>query len=160
ASRIRRAFGVELPLADLLRAATLAEQARRIEAALRRGTALDGVPPLEPRPRSLGPSEPSPLSFAQERLWFLDRLEPGPLYNMPLAARLTGPLSVPALAAALDGIVRRHEALRTRFLEERGRPAQIVLAWSPLRLPILDLSGLPEGVRQDAARALAEEEAR
>ncbi len=130
---------------------------------------LPPIPPLLPRRRS----GPVPLSFAQERLWFLDRLEPGPLYNVPLAARLAGPLDVPAMAAALDGIVRRHEALRTRFLEDGGKPLQQPLPWPlpgstgdlperRLGLPLwlIDLSPLPAARRQAAAWGLAAAAAR
>jgi amino acid adenylation domain-containing protein len=157
ASRIRRAFGVELPLSDLFAAPTLAEQARRIALA-RRGEVVD-EPGIEPRPRQ----GPLPLSFAQERLWFLARLEPGPLYNMPLGALLSGPLAAPALAAALAAIVGRHEALRTRFLEERGRPVQVALpteAIAALALPVIDLAALPRERREPLARDLAGAEAR
>jgi amino acid adenylation domain-containing protein len=180
ASRVRRAFRVELPLAELFAARTLGEQARRIAAARRRQAAAEAasaagdagaaaplppIPPLTRRPRH----GPTPLSFAQERLWFLERLEPGPLYNMPVAARLSGPLAPAALASALAEIIRRHEALRTRFLEERGRPVQVALPWpppgergdrrSPL-LPVVDLGGLPGKLRQATARGLSGEEAR
>jgi amino acid adenylation domain-containing protein len=178
ASRIRRAFGCAPPLSELFAARTLAAQAARIAATVRARVAGPGagrrpelppIPPLLPRRRS----GPAPLSFAQERLWFLDRLEPGPLYNMPLAARLAGPLDVPAMAAALDRIVCRHEALRTRFVEDGGRPLQQPLPWPapgptrdlperPLGLPLslIDLSPLPAARRQAAAWRLAAAEAR
>ncbi|HVT15951.1 MAG TPA: non-ribosomal peptide synthase/polyketide synthase [Thermoanaerobaculia bacterium] len=163
-SRLRRAFGVEVPVADLFGARTLAEQARLVAAALRRPAAsAEPPPPLVSRPRQGA----APLSFAQERLWFLHRLEPGPLYNMPMAARLRGPLVVGALAAALDEIVRRHEALRTRFVEAQGRPAQVPLPWPAAgrhgRAPLpalVDLGGLPAERREDAAAALAAAAAR
>ncbi len=103
-SRVRDAFGVELPLRALFEAPTLAGLAARIEAE-RAGGAVPAIRPIS-RTADL------PLSFAQERLWFLEQLEPGrPAYNIPLALRLDGPLDVAALAAAFRGIVRRHEAL-------------------------------------------------
>src|SRR6185295_7416823 len=90
-----------------------------------------------------------PLSFAQERLWFLDRLQPGgTVYNMPAALRLAGNLDRPALAAALAEIVRRHEALRTAFPERGGRPRQEIAAAAPVPLPLIDLAGLSEGRRE------------
>ena len=98
-------------------------------------------PPLAPAP----PGEPLPLSFAQERLWFLDRMEPGSAaYNVPLAARLAGPLDAAALARALAEIERRHQVLRTTFPAIEGRAVQVVGAPAGRPLPRVDLAGLPE----------------
>src|SRR6185436_1494309 len=97
-------------------------------------------PPLEARER--GPVVP--LSFAQERLWFLEQLAPGTsAYNVSSSLALEGDLDVPALRSVLDEIVRRHEMLRTSFGFEAGRPVQIVAP--PLAFPFdrIDLSGLP-----------------
>ncbi len=102
----------------------------------------------------------SPLSFAQERLWFLDRLEPGsPLYIIPAALEIEGRLDVAALAASLGEIVRRHEALRTTFAARPEGPVQIVHS-APvlLEIPVVDLRGLPDSER--IARRMATEEAR
>ncbi|HET7451575.1 MAG TPA: amino acid adenylation domain-containing protein, partial [Thermoanaerobaculia bacterium] len=88
-----------------------------------------------------GTGEPCPLSFAQQRLWFLDQLEPGGLYNVAEALRLCGPLDVDALRRALDAVVARHEALRTTFRSVDGEPMQIVGAPAPVACPIVDLSG-------------------
>ncbi|HSG38713.1 MAG TPA: amino acid adenylation domain-containing protein, partial [Thermoanaerobaculia bacterium] len=146
-SRLRRDLGVEIPLAALFEGPTVAALAPKVEAALRGET--EAAPPILRHERHER-TAPLPLSFAQERLWFLDRLEPGPLYNIPTAARLTGPLHPPALAAALDEIVRRHETLRTRFAERDRRPVQEILPWTPAALPVVDLSGLPGGRRREA----------
>ncbi len=101
-----------------------------------------------------------PLSFAQERLWFLDRFDPGStMYNIPAAARLSGDLAVPALAAAIGEIVRRHEVLRTGFAEVEGRPVQVLAPWTPLVLPLADLSGLPAAARHAELRRILEEDA-
>ncbi|HLL48003.1 MAG TPA: condensation domain-containing protein, partial [Longimicrobiaceae bacterium] len=101
---------------------------------------------------------PLPLSFPQERLWFLDQLEPGtPLYNIPAVLHLEGPLRVEALERALGEIVRRHEALRTVFRAVDGRPTQGVLPAGPFVLPVEDLSGLPPGPARKTVRERAGE---
>ncbi|MFL6199420.1 MAG: amino acid adenylation domain-containing protein [Thermoanaerobaculia bacterium] len=154
-SRVREAFALELPLRALFDAPVLSNLAHEVERALREGEGT-AAPPLAPQPR---PAGGIPLSFAQQRLWFLDRLEPeSPFYNVPAAVRLRGRLHPAALAAAFQEIVRRHEALRTRFAEEAGRPVQIVEDDLPFSLPLLDLSGLPE--REMEAACLAQAEAR
>ncbi|HSF42470.1 MAG TPA: amino acid adenylation domain-containing protein, partial [Thermoanaerobaculia bacterium] len=104
---------------------------------------------------------PYPLSFSQQRLWFIDRLEPGnTAYNLADALKLRGRLDVPVLSRVLSEIVRRHEALRTAFDVFEGRPVQRVEAPAPVAVPIVDLSGLPEGELEAEARRLAAEEAR
>ncbi len=153
-SRLRAALHVDLPLRVLFEAPTVAALARRVEAAL--PDAIP-VPPILPAPRG----GELPLSFAQERLWFLDQLEPGsPFYNIPGAVRLRGPLDAAALEWALGEIVRRHEALRTVFPERGGRAAQVVLPPEPLALPVEDLSDLPEEAREAAVRGVVDEEVR
>ncbi len=104
----------------------------------------------------------SPLSFAQQRLWFLDQLEPGrPTYNSPLALRLEGRLVPGALADAVTAIVARHEALRTTFATRDGIPVQIVHPPAPVAVPEIDLTDVAAGEREAAlARRLAEEAAR
>src|SRR5690242_5188816 len=85
-----------------------------------------------------------PLSFAQERLWFLDRLGAGgAAYHVPASVRLRGPLDALALERTLGALVARHEALRTAFSEADGRPVQTVLAGVDLPLPRVDLEALP-----------------
>ncbi len=86
----------------------------------------------------------TPLSFAQQRLWFLDQLEPDSgLYNIPIALRLSGPLDVAALRKTLDAIVARHEVLRTTFATVDGVPAQIIGRERPVELRVTDLSQAP-----------------
>jgi amino acid adenylation domain-containing protein len=95
-----------------------------------------------------------PLSFAQQRLWFLDRLEPGgSAYNVPLPLELRGQLDTSALTRALESLLDRHEALRTTFVEEDGRPDQLIHAAGALDLELVDLSGEtdPESAAKDAA---------
>ncbi len=110
-SRVREVFGIELPLRALFEAPTLAGLAARIDAARREGIGVQ-APPMRPVARD-GELR---ASFAQERLWFLDRFGADrSSYNVPSAIRLSGRLDVPALAASLTGIVERHESLRTTF---------------------------------------------
>lgn len=98
-----------------------------------------------------------PLSFAQQRLWFLEQLEPDGPYKVPAAFRLRGPLQLAALERSVNEIISRHEVLRTTFAEIEGRPVQIVAPRLTLSIPVEDLSGLPEierakRVKQTAAR--------
>ncbi|HLF28784.1 MAG TPA: amino acid adenylation domain-containing protein, partial [Anaerolineae bacterium] len=110
-------------------------------------------------PRRAGDRARAPLSFAQERLWFLDRLEPGrATYNLPLALRLRGPLEVKALEQALAALVSRHEALRTTFADVDGRPEQVIGPPAAVPLPIVDLRALPEAEREDVLLRRAYEE--
>src|SRR5689334_7192942 len=111
-------------------------------------------------PRTALPGGALPLSFAQQRLWFLDQLEPGSAaYNLSGRVRLEGRLDAPALEASLNEIVRRHEALRTIFSTRAGEPVQIVRSELRLPLPFIDLSDLPLTERETAFRQLCDEEA-
>ena len=157
-SRIHKAFGVELPLRRLFESPTVAALARVVSSA-RQGEGRS-LPPLVRRPEDMGPP---PLSYAQERLWFLDRLEPGSsAYNMPMPLRLKGPLHREWLSATLAEVVRRHESLRTRFVELEGTPAQwIDPPPSNFPLPLADLTALPEEVRRrELTRCLSEDAVR
>lgn len=104
--------------------------------------------------------EQVPLSFAQQRIWFLDQLEPGPQYNDPFHLRLTGSLDLPALEHSLNEIVRRHDALRARFEIVEGRASQRILPPFEITLPVLDLSALPATERENQAMRIAFEEGR
>ncbi|HST62152.1 MAG TPA: amino acid adenylation domain-containing protein, partial [Longimicrobium sp.] len=154
-SRIRAVFGVELPLRAMFEGRTVAALAGRVEEMRRAG--LPVLPPLVAIERTGA----LPLSFAQERLWFIDRLEPGSsTYNIPVAWRLEGALDRAALERALGEIVRRHEALRTVFREVDGSPVQVVAPFAGFALPVEDLSALGEADREDAVKRRAGEEAR
>ncbi len=144
-SRVRERFGVELPLRALFEAPRLAELARRVDD-LAAGVAEASLPPLVPAERD----GPLPLSFAQERLWFIDRLRPGTaVYNMPFANRLAGPLDVAALEKAIGALVRRHEPLRTVLVEgAEGMPVQVVRPYEPFVLRVDDASGLDDDARE------------
>ncbi len=98
----------------------------------------------------------APLSFAQERLWFLDRLEPGSaVYNVPMARRLGGALDEAALERALGEVVRRHEALRTTFREVDGSPVQVIAPFGGFTLRLDDLSGWADADREVEVRRRA-----
>ena len=102
-----------------------------------------------------------PLSFAQERFWFLEQLDPGnPVNNRPMALRLRGPLSVAALEQSLCGILRRHQVLRASFSSVEGRPVQVITEPGPISLPVVDLGEVPPAERERHARQLATAEAR
>jgi amino acid adenylation domain-containing protein len=154
-SRIRQSFGVELPLRALFEAPTIAQISERVEKA-RETRSSHALPPLvkTARDRTL------PLSFAQQRLWFLDQLEPGnPLYNIPQMIRLRGLLDVDALRRSLNEIVRRHEALRTRFALVDNEPAQVISPPIALELPTTQLDDLSSEERDREAQRIACEEA-
>ncbi|HIQ21834.1 MAG TPA: amino acid adenylation domain-containing protein, partial [Planctomycetes bacterium] len=105
----------------------------------------------EPRRPSIPrrpPNQPLVLSFAERRLWFLDQLKPGhPFYNLPIAARLTGPVDEPALEAALQQLAQRHETLRTTFPSEDGEPRRVIHPEMPIPVGHVDLSELPPAER-------------
>ncbi|HEV2149997.1 MAG TPA: amino acid adenylation domain-containing protein [Longimicrobiaceae bacterium] len=156
-SRIREAFGVEVPLRACFEARTLAELASVVEAAAR-GGAGEPPPPLVPVPRD--GTERLPLSFAQQRLWYLDQLEPGSsAYNMATALRVRGELSPAALRRSLDDLAARHEVLRTTFPAPGGKPMQRIAAPGPVPLPAVDLCALEPAAREAELLRLARGEA-
>src|SRR5215218_7955956 len=125
-----------------------------------RGAARPEPERIPSRPRAAGENA-FPLSFAQQRLWFLDRMGPGsPLYNIPAAFAMTGPLDAPALEAALREVVRRHEALRTTFADRSEGPVQVIHRQGDLPFAAADLRALPAGERRAEAWRRAVGEAR
>ncbi|MGI4859538.1 MAG: amino acid adenylation domain-containing protein, partial [Janthinobacterium lividum] len=138
-SQIRDTFGRELPLRALFETPILAELAERLRAG-------DDTAPSEPLIMPITRDAALPLSFAQQRLWFIDQMQPGSaLYNMPVALQLDGALDVDALSRTLAALLARHEALRTRIVAHDGVPLQIVDP-APLHfaLDVVDLSHHPE----------------
>jgi amino acid adenylation domain-containing protein len=145
-SRIREALNVEIQVRRIFEMPTVAELAGSIESSMKSNQAVS-IPAITPA-SALGPL---PLSFAQQRLWFLDQLEPGNSgYNISDPIRLLGPLNISALARTRDEIVRRHESLRTTFSMINGQPVQIINPAVSAPLPIIDLTEL------DHTQALAE----
>jgi amino acid adenylation domain-containing protein len=123
---------------------------------------MRGVPPSAGHaiPRRANRDQ-APLSFAQQRLWFLDQLEPeSPLYNISKAIRLSGPVNVQALEKALDAIVARHEILRTNIVAVDGHPVQVVTAKRSIKLVAIDLSEQPDSDRAAKMHRLINAEAR
>ncbi|MCL5995880.1 MAG: amino acid adenylation domain-containing protein, partial [Chloroflexi bacterium] len=154
-SRVRETFQVELPLRTLFEAPTIAAFSEKVEAARQMAQGLP-APPVRPIPRAGA----LPLSFAQQRLWFLDQLEPGsPLYNIPVALRLAGPLDANALERCLNEIVRRHEVLRTVFPMVDGQPVQSIQPSLAMVLSVTDLSNLTAMEREAEVLRLATREA-
>jgi amino acid adenylation domain-containing protein len=156
-SRVESDLGIAVSLAGLLAGATVGELADQILAGMEEVPDPRLPPPLRPVPRGTG----LPLSYGQQRLWFLDQLEPGSAaYNMPAALSLEGDLDRSALGAALDRLRQRHETLRTTFRPNAGEPIQEVAAAVPVQLPVVDLAALPPARRQALAARLAAAEAR
>ncbi|HEU4557490.1 MAG TPA: amino acid adenylation domain-containing protein [Longimicrobium sp.] len=154
-SRVRQQWGVELPVRAVFDASTVAALAARIDAA--RGEPAAPQPPLRPVRRD----GELPLSYAQQRLWFLHQMEPeSPFYNIPAAVRLSGELDAAALRRALLEIVRRHEALRTTFLATAEGSAQVVHpAPHDFDLPIHDFSSLSRQQADGEAMRVARDDA-
>ncbi|MFI6193478.1 amino acid adenylation domain-containing protein [Streptomyces sp. NPDC051136] len=150
--RLRAEFGVDVPTGLPFETPGLAAMAERMDDLCAGDAGTGGTPRLVSNPRK----PLMPTSSAQERLWFLHQLDPGShSYNVPIFFRLSGRLSVPAFHKALDGVVRRHEVLRTLLVSQDGRPFQEILPHRPLDLPVLDLTGLPGETSQEEVTRLA-----
>ncbi|HJS24453.1 MAG TPA: condensation domain-containing protein, partial [Pyrinomonadaceae bacterium] len=152
-SRIRELFRVELPLRNVFEYPTVNALAAKIDTA--DFTALI-APPIIP----MANGGPIPLSFAQQRLWFLDQLESNTsLYNRPAAYLLKGQLNVEALEYSINEVLHRHASLRTYFVtSDDGNPAQQILQPEPFNLPQRDLRQLPEPEREIEVRRVITEE--
>ena len=150
-SRIREALGVEVPLRTLFAEPTVARLARAIE----EGKGTSAVPRIE----KSSEAGPRPLSFSQERLWFLNQLAPeSPVYNIVDVVRFDGPAA--PIRPAVDELVRRHETLRTSFAVREGHPVQVVNDEARLTLSELDLSALGEADRAREWKRLVRDEGR
>jgi amino acid adenylation domain-containing protein/non-ribosomal peptide synthase protein (TIGR01720 family) len=155
-ARVRETVHVGLSFFSFFETPTVAGMARSIGTARQAVTSLQPLPP-HPIPRD----NALPLSYGQQRLWFLEQLEPSrPVYHVPLAWRFTGSLDVPALAQSLEAMVQRHEILRTTFPSLDGQPVQVIAPELVLPLPVVDLQDLSAAEREAAIGRLATEEAR
>ncbi|HYO59283.1 amino acid adenylation domain-containing protein, partial [Archangium sp.] len=155
ASRLRNAFKVELPLRWLFDAPTVSALAWRLDSAQREGGAAQTFP-LAPVRRD----GPLPLSFSQQRLWFMDQLAPGDSsFNVPMAARVKGSLEVESLEWSLRELCQRHEPLRTTFTTVQGQPVQVISPEPRFQLGVMDLSGLGEKEREAEVQRRADEDA-
>ena len=158
ASRVAEAFDLDVPQDWVFRRPRLAAQAKDIADPAQGSLSARGtLPPLAPLLR--GARTDFELSFAQQRLWVFDQLEPGSTaYNLTSAVRLAGRLDVPALERTLGEILRRHEILRTRYAVAKGDPVQRISPVPPPSLPIVDLSSLGEQEREAEIRAVSRSE--
>lgn len=153
-SRVREVFEVELPLRNLFEASTVAGLSRKLEEA-RRSVSRKAIRPL----LKAGKREKLPLSFAQERLWFIDQLQSGSTgYNIPGVVRLIGALRVEVLVRVVNEILRRHEVLRTTFKMSVDGPEQVIHEHRWTQLPLIDLVGLKEQIGAAEAKRLIQDE--
>ena len=154
-SRIRHNLRVDLPVRTVFECPTVATLAQAAEQQQRNHQGFS-LPPIERASRE----QRLPLSFAQRRLWVLDQIEPNnPLYNIPRPLRLTGKLNVEALETAINGIVARHEVLRTTYGAEKGQPFQVIAEPLYRPLDIIDLSHLTNPELEKESRRLVAEDA-
>ncbi len=155
-SRIRKVFRVEILLRALFEFPTVAALSGAVQRAIEGGRKHQ-PPPLVPVARG----GELPLSFAQQRLWFIDQLVPNkPLYHVPGALRMRGTLDTAALRRGINEIVSRHEVLRTTFAAIEGRAVQLIAPALELPLPILSLEEVAEDEREAEVKRLTDEEAR
>jgi len=150
-TRVRNAFGSEIGVGSIFEEPTVKGLARRIEDAMMAGEKQEALP-LAPASRDGQRVVRLPLSFAQQRLWFLDQLTPNnSIYNITVAVRLEGRLNIEILESAINEVVRRHEVLRTRIEVEAGEPAQVVEEWEYRMLEVEDLTSLTLEEREEEA---------
>jgi amino acid adenylation domain-containing protein len=151
---IRKIFQLEVQLKTLFENPTVAGMSEWIRALRESGSGV-ALPKIQRANRAA----PLPLSHAQERLWFINQLQPNsPAYNNMGALRIEGELDVGALERAINEIIRRHESLRTVFQMGKKGPVQVIGDYEWQALPMVDLGGLPDGVREQVGRELTREE--
>ncbi|BCL83217.1 non-ribosomal peptide synthetase [Ktedonobacteria bacterium brp13] len=155
-AQIRAVLQIDIPVRLVFDAPTVAELAQSVALALGKNVGQK-IPPLVAMERP----EAIPLSFAQQRLWFVDQLQPGnSAYLIPRAQRFLGPMHMQALERGLEELTRRHESLRTTFTVHSGQPVQVIHPAERYCLPLIDLQGLPGEQQEAEARHLSRLEAR
>ncbi|WP_281274219.1 non-ribosomal peptide synthase/polyketide synthase [Brevibacillus gelatini] len=156
-SRTAKLFQVQLTMREIFTYQTVAELAERIQF-LRQGAEVVKLSAIEPRPLTV--SDEWPLSYAQQRLWFLDRLIPNSaMYNIPVGFRLRGEVDAQVLECALNEIIRRHESLRTTFIDVDGRAVQVIHTDVHLSLGVMDLRNKPAAEKDAEWKRMAAEDA-
>jgi amino acid adenylation domain-containing protein len=157
-NRIRADLEIDVPLRTLFEAQTIRALAARLEALQGDRPAAESLP--RPEATGDGTHKDAPLSYSQQRLWFIHRLDSrATQYHIPYRVRLQGPLDVEALRSALDAVVRRHDILRTSFAEVDGEPRQACRPFTVFELPLHDLAGLPADRIEAKVERLLHEEA-
>jgi amino acid adenylation domain-containing protein len=165
AARLREACGVEMTIRSILEHPTVAELSRHVELMADAGGVMIRFGSGAPIPRAnrtmTGPRATLlPMSYAQQRLWLIEQLDPGnSYYNIPAALRLRGDLNVQALRDSVNDVVARHEALRTSFPPVSAEPAQLVSGTLTTQIPVINLSDAPESIREASARKIATDDA-
>ncbi|PEI31754.1 condensation domain-containing protein, partial [Bacillus pseudomycoides] len=153
-SRLREVFEINLPLHELFQYSTIEGLSQRITTLLQENKGYD-IPPLQPKERG----ERVPLSYAQQRLWFMDQLEPNSsLYNIPTAWRLKGQWGIEALEKGYNALIQRHEVLRTVIQEINGEPMQVIGAYTPKALQVIDLRHLSQEEKELRLKVLTQSE--
>jgi len=155
-SRIKTELKVNLPLRFIFEKPTVSDLTSEVE---KIKLTSNGQEEEKMVPRAI--QENIPLSFAQERLWFLDQIEPNsPFYNMPESYRIKGIIDLNILETCFNDIIIRHESLRTFFISEDGNPYQSIQDSYKLEIPLIDLSNLPLTERDEESKVIIEEESK
>lgn len=154
-SRIREVFRVELPLRSMFESPTIAGVGELIRVEQRRGNAPSPLPPIVPASRNRA----LPLSFSQQRMWFVQQLSPeATAYNLLFVSRHKGAMSVPVVRQVVNLLSQRHEAFRTTFAMSGSGLEQRIAPWQPPHLIEIDLRRIPADQRENEARRIAEQE--
>lgn len=152
-SKIRSSFKVDLPIIDVFKYSTIASLSYKVQKEMEKGK---GIEELEIK--KFNYNNIIPLSFAQQRLWFFDQLEPNsPLYNVPKIIRMNGKLKLEALENSFNKIIDRHEIFRTTFKEINGEAVQVINTNKKIKLGILDLRSYPQSIVEDLAFDICKE---